>query len=269
MGGYKNPGPKCQLRGLHTPIDEGTLALTTFRPPGELAEKTFRSVPLTTTVIVHALITDGDAKRTDSNNKDPSKKTDTKRISDKTPDSVSTGVRAGAGSGSGSTAKADDAAGSNQWSMALGLGYVGHLYLTHRGPDDPYKEAVMQMVAAYTRQFHKQNSKGWELMVPAQFQYSFTTQTPTFGTGLQLSYVKPFARNRWQVSGFVQALGAVAISAPAPSSYQFQPAGGLNLTYQPKDWLQISGQGAAGFTVQTHGPASFDYGFTLTLQVNI
>lgn len=155
-------------------------------------------------------------------------------------------------------------AGSNQWSLSPGLGVVGHVYLSPRRPGDPTGEVLLRLVAAYTRQFHRENRKGLELQFPVQLQVSKTTGVVSLAGGGQLSYVIPFGNNYLQWSAFVQALGGAAFGSPANA--QFAPAVGTQLTFQPLTWLQISAQATGGATVQSGGaPATFDYGGTFNI----
>lgn len=158
-----------------------------------------------------------------------------------------------------------EATGSNQWSGSAGLGYTRHLYLTQPGATDPINEAVIQFVGAYTRQFHGEGKKGLEFQVPVQLQVSLTTGAVSVAGGGQLSYVLPFGRNKWQWSAFAQTLAGGAFSSQS-SSLQFQPSIGTQIQFQPLKWLQLQGQASAGFTVQTGGPASADFGGIFIIQ---
>jgi outer membrane protein OmpA-like peptidoglycan-associated protein len=166
----------------------------------------------------------------------------------------------------GSAAEAPSA--SDQWSLTAGIGGTGHTYLTRPGPTDPVREAVLQLVAAYTRQLHGENQRGLELQVPMQLQISLTTGQVSLASGLQLSYVIPFGNNHWQWAAFVQTLGGGAYSGSSGLSGQLQPAVGTQIAFQPLKWLQLNAQGSAGFTYQgSTGPTSFDYGGILNIQI--
>ncbi len=165
--------------------------------------------------------------------------------------------------------KESEPTGSNQANFAIGVGYATHHYLSHRDPSDPHKEWVMQVVASYTRQFHKQNVHGIELSAVVQGQQSLTTGTPSFGTGFQAAYVQPLLHNKLQLSWFFQTLLVVPITAPTHSGAQFQPASfGGSIMYQPKDWLLLGAQASGGLTVQKRAPYSFDGGYMAFIQVN-
>jgi hypothetical protein len=163
-----------------------------------------------------------------------------------------------------SQTEATEQANPNQLSESIGIGYTGHSYLTTHGSSDPAQETVLQIVLAYTRQFHGENRRGLELQAPVQLQVSLTTGQVSLAGGSQLSYVVPFANNKWQWSAFVQALVGGPLSSP--SSFQFQPAVGLQIAFQPLEWLQLSAQGSGGLTLQTSGPSSFDYGGMFVIQ---
>lgn len=156
------------------------------------------------------------------------------------------------------------ASGSDQWSGSAGIGGTGHAYLSRPGPTDPASEAVVQLVAAYTRQIHAENRRGPELQVPVQLQISLTTGQVSLAGGAQLSYVIPFGHNRWQWGAFAQLLAGSPLNAAA--SLQIQPSVGTQIAFQPAKWVQLNLQGAAGITAQTNGPNSFDYGGTINIQ---
>lgn len=170
----------------------------------------------------------------------------------------------GQSTSSPTTVAANDlSSGSNQWSGSAGMGFVEHKYLTQPGATDPAREAVVQLVGAYTRQFHADGKNGLELQTPAQLQVSLTTGHVSVAGGGQLSYVIPFADNQWQWSAFAQVLGGYDITG---SSVQLQPAVGTQISFQPRKWMQVSAQGSSGGTAQTNGPASLDYGGAITIQ---
>lgn len=177
---------------------------------------------------------------------------------------------------SGSTARASNA--SNQGGISQGNNYQWHHYLTSRSSSDPFYENIIQMVASYTRQFHRDGRQGWELQIPVQLQLSLTTGVITLAGGGQVSYTWPIARDntpahrpRGQVSVFGQFLVGSPIAnleAPNSASLQLQNATGAQIGWTPYKWFMVGGQGAIGTTLQTNGPASFDYGGVIFLQVN-
>jgi hypothetical protein len=187
------------------------------------------------------------------------------------PDPTQGGTKAAT---QGGTALPDAASGSNQLSAQAGVGYTRHHYTTPAKGTDPLGEWVTQAVLAYTRQMHKDKQAGLELQFPLQVQYSLTTGQWTIGGGSQLSYVVPFgSEKQFQWSGFVQALAGPSVTVGpgrnvTVDSWLFQPALGTQLTWQPKDWLTISGQITGGSTTQTSGPSSLDVGgvFVITVQ---
>ena len=155
----------------------------------------------------------------------------------------------------------------NQFSGQLGLGAVGHSYLTTPSATDPAGEAVIQLGAALTHQFASRYSHHFELQGLAQLQISLSTGTVSIAGGGQLSYVVPFASDHLQWSAFVQALIGTPFNPAA--SFQFQPSIGTQLVVTPSlanRWFQFGAQASSGFTVQTGGPQSFDYGGGLFIQ---
>lgn len=155
--------------------------------------------------------------------------------------------------------------GSNQWSASAGIGYTRHAYFSQPGAHDPIDEAVLQVVGAYTRQFHREGKRGFELQTPIQLQVSLTTGTVSVAGGGQLSYVLPFGNNKWQWSAFAQTLAGGAFGSQS-SSVQFQPSVGTQIQFQPLKWLQLQAQASAGLTVQTGGPNSADFGGIFVIQ---
>jgi hypothetical protein len=155
----------------------------------------------------------------------------------------------------------------NQISVQPGFGGVGHTYLTSSSATDPAAEAVFQLGLAYTHQFASRYSRHVELQGLVQLQVSLSTGTVSIAGGSQLSYVLPFANDHLQWSAFVQALIGSPFNPAA--SFQFQPSIGMQLVVTPSlsnKWFQFGGQGSTGFTLQTGGPQSFDYGGGLFIQ---
>ena len=155
--------------------------------------------------------------------------------------------------------------GSNQVSLQGGIGYTRHFYTTPAGPHDPLGEWVVQVVGAYTRQFHPDKRPGFELQFPIQVQYSLATGQWSLTSGAQPSYVLPFGGNKWQWSAFAQVLGGANLST---GSGLFQPAVGTQVMWQPTDWFNLAAQATGGLTLQKPGPASVDLGglFVITIQ---
>jgi hypothetical protein len=155
----------------------------------------------------------------------------------------------------------------NQVSVQPGIGGVGHTYLTPRGATDPVAEAIFQLGLAFTHQFASRYPRHVELQGLVQVQISLSTGTISIAGGSQLSYVLPFANNHLQWSAFAQALLGSPTNAAA--SLQFQPSIGTQLVVTPSlsnPWFQFGGQGSTGFTLQTGGPQSFDYGGGVFIQ---
>jgi outer membrane protein OmpA-like peptidoglycan-associated protein len=156
-------------------------------------------------------------------------------------------------------------AGSGQLSVQGGIGYTRHFYTTPAGSKDPLGEWVIQIVRAYTLQFHEDKRPGLELQFPVQVQYSLTTGQWSVAVGTQLSYVHPLAGDKFQWSVFAQGLAGPNISA---DSWLLQPAAGAQITWQPTDWFNLAIQATGGYTAQTPGPSSVDLGglFVITVQ---
>ena len=165
----------------------------------------------------------------------------------------------------GTTAEKKDDDSPNQLSASAGIGYTGHKFLSTPGATDKANEAVVQIVAAYTRQLHPSGKSGLELQTPVQLQVSLTTGAVSLAGGVQLSYVIPFHHEQWQWSAFGQVLGGGAFGSGS-SSAQFQPSLGTQITFQPKKWLQLSAQISGGGTVQSSGPNSLDFGGVFVIQ---
>ena len=155
----------------------------------------------------------------------------------------------------------------NQLSLGIGGGATLHRYLSTPGPKDPLAETLFTVAGAYTRQFHRDKAAGAELQVPLQLQYSLEAKKYTLSVGGQASYVVPFGDPtdpKWQFSAYVQAL----VGGDTTGGFQLSGSAGLQLTFQPKDWLQIGVQASPlGGTVQTSGPSSFDMSGLLFIQI--
>ncbi|ASU33914.1 eCIS core domain-containing protein [Mucilaginibacter xinganensis] len=155
----------------------------------------------------------------------------------------------------------------NQISVQPGFGGVGHTYLGPSSATDPAAEAVVQLGLAFTHQFASRYPRHVELQGLVQLQISLSTGTVSIAGGSQLSYVVPFAHNHLQWSAFVQALIGSPFNPAA--SFQFQPSIGTQLVVTPSlshSWFQFGGQGSTGFTLQTGGPQSVDYGGGVFIQ---
>jgi len=155
----------------------------------------------------------------------------------------------------------------NQISVQPGFGGVGHTYLSPSSATDPAAEAVVQLGLAFTHQFASRDPGHVELQGLVQLQISLTTGTVSIAGGSQLSYVVPFANDYLQWSAFVQALIGTPFNPAA--SFQFQPSIGTQIVVTPSlsnRWFQFGGQASSGFTLQTGGPQSFDYGGGVFIQ---
>jgi outer membrane protein OmpA-like peptidoglycan-associated protein len=156
-------------------------------------------------------------------------------------------------------------AGTTQVGLQGGVGIARHFYITPAGPNDPLTEWVTQVVVTATRQLHEKDRSGFELQGAIQVQYSLTSGQWSVGAGPQLSYVVPFASNKFQWSSFVQLVAGGNVSA---GSGLLQPVLGTQLAWQPTDWFNLSAQIGAGGTAQFPGPGSVDLSglFIITVQ---
>lgn len=233
MVGFRIPQLVCPLwDGPGEAIDPGTNALTTHRPPGPVLDPEVLEPPsaIMRMVVVPTDLADAPVLAPDATEK---------RLK------------------------------STQANVSLAFAYEGHHYFGRHGPDDPSREAALQFAGAYTLQFHEDNLKGWELQFLVQLQLgqlSWTSGTPSAAGGVQASHVWQVVRDRLQVSALLQALAGGVISVPR-SGVQIQPSLGAQLTYQPTKTIQLTAQLAASFTLQQHGPLSFDPTLTLGVQV--
>jgi hypothetical protein len=175
----------------------------------------------------------------------------------------------GGGQGGGSHATQDPPPKSKsdpegeQGSVQASVGGVRHYYTTPFGPHDALREALVQVVAAYTMQRHEKNESGEERQIFAQIQYSITTGQFTVSFGGQEAYVLALPHDL-QVSFWAQLQAGDNVNARVQ---QESLTAGTQISWQPKDWLTVGAQLGAGPTVQSSGPSSIDLSGVFLLQI--
>jgi hypothetical protein len=150
-----------------------------------------------------------------------------------------------------------------QGSVQASVGGVRHYYTTPFGPHDALREALVQVVAAYTMQRHAKNESGEERQIFAQIQYSITTGQFTVSFGGQEAYVLALPHDL-QLSFWAQLQAGDNVNSRVQ---QESLTAGTQISWQPKDWLTIGAQLGAGPTVQSSGPSSIDLSGVFLLQI--